>query len=147
MLSLSPSELPITQLHGYLLGSVGPRPIAFASTIDKNGNHNLAPFSFFNVFSANPPIAIFSPARRGRDNTTKHTYENVKEVPEAVINIVNYSIVQQQPYNNNLYTSFINHSSINVVKLNPGLLLPYHQSHHVHVLGMCFVYFRQDFWT
>jgi flavin reductase (DIM6/NTAB) family NADH-FMN oxidoreductase RutF len=77
------------------LGAVGPRPIAFASTIDKEGNPNLAPFSFFNVFSANPPIAVFSPARSGRTNTTKHTYDNVKEVPEVVINIVNYSMVHQ----------------------------------------------------
>jgi flavin reductase (DIM6/NTAB) family NADH-FMN oxidoreductase RutF len=77
------------------LGAVGPRPIAFASTIDKEGNPNLAPFSFFNVFSANPPIAVFSPARSGRTNTTKHTYDNIKEVPEVVINIVNYNMVHQ----------------------------------------------------
>jgi flavin reductase (DIM6/NTAB) family NADH-FMN oxidoreductase RutF len=82
-------------MHGLLLDAVAPRPIAFASTIDKEGNVNLSPFSFFNVFSANPPIMIFSPARRGRDNTTKHTYENVLEVPEVVINIVNYDIVHQ----------------------------------------------------
>ncbi|MEN8794701.1 MAG: flavin reductase family protein, partial [Flavobacteriales bacterium] len=79
----------------YLLGAVGPRPIAFASTIDKDGNKNLAPFSFFNVFSANPPIMVFSPARSGRTNTTKNTFDNVKEVAEVVINIVNYSIVEQ----------------------------------------------------
>jgi flavin reductase (DIM6/NTAB) family NADH-FMN oxidoreductase RutF len=95
MMTLDPKELPVGKLHGYLLGAVAPRPIAFASTIDEEGNHNLAPFSFFNIFSANPPIAIFSPARRGRDNTTKHTFENVKVVPEVVINIVNYAIVQQ----------------------------------------------------
>lgn len=95
MLSVDPKELPIPQLHGFLLGAVGPRPIAFASTINKEGIRNLAPFSFFNVFSANPPIMIFSPARSGRTNTTKDTYENVKEIPEVVINIVNYSIVQQ----------------------------------------------------
>jgi len=94
-MTLDPKELPVGKLHGYLLGAVAPRPIAFASTIDEEGNHNLAPFSFFNIFSANPPIAIFSPARRGRDNTTKHTFENVKVVPEVVINIVNYAIVQQ----------------------------------------------------
>jgi flavin reductase (DIM6/NTAB) family NADH-FMN oxidoreductase RutF len=78
-----------------LLGASGPRPIAFASTIDDKGNHNLAPFSFFNVFSANPPILIFSPARSGRNNTTKDTYENVKKVPECVINVVTYDMVHQ----------------------------------------------------
>jgi len=95
MLSLDPKSLPIQKLHQYLLGAVGPRPIAFASTIDADGNANLAPFSFFNVFSANPPIMIFSPARSGRTNETKDTYNNVKVHPEVVINIVNYDIVHQ----------------------------------------------------
>jgi flavin reductase (DIM6/NTAB) family NADH-FMN oxidoreductase RutF len=95
MLTLDPKELPIPKLHQYLLGAIGPRPIAFASTVDENGNPNLAPFSFFNVFSANPPILIFSPARSGRSNTTKDTYNNVKLVPEVVINVVNYDIVHQ----------------------------------------------------
>lgn len=95
MRSIDPKSLPIPQLHGYLLGAVGPRPIAFASTIDKDGVSNLAPFSFFNVFSANPPIMVFSPARSGRTNTTKDTYNNVKEVPEVVINVVNYDLVHQ----------------------------------------------------
>ena len=95
MLTIDPKEIPVPKLHHYLLGSVGPRPIAFASTVDAEGNDNLAPFSFFNVFSANPPIMIFSPARSGRTNTTKDTYNNVKIVPEVVINIVNYSIVHQ----------------------------------------------------
>ena len=95
MLSLDPKELSVPQVHRYLLGAIGPRPIAFASTIDENGIPNLAPFSFFNVFSANPPILIFSPARSGRSNTTKDTFENVKVVRECVINIVNYSIVEQ----------------------------------------------------
>lgn len=95
MLSIDPKEIPIPKLHSYLLGAVGPRPIAFASTIDADGKPNLAPFSFFNVFSANPPIAVFSPARSGRTNTTKHTYDNIKSVPEVVINIVNYNMVQQ----------------------------------------------------
>jgi len=107
MLSLNPKELPIPQLHGYLLGAVGPRPIAFASTIDEDGNANLAPFSFFNVFSANPPIMIFSPARSGRTNTTKDTYNNVKKIKEVVINVVNYDIVHQMslassPFNPNI---------------------------------------------
>lgn len=95
MITLDPSELAVPQIHRYLLGAVGPRPIAFAATIDKEGNHNLAPFSFFNVFSANPPIMVFSPARSGRTNTTKDTYNNVKEVPEVVINVVNYDMVHQ----------------------------------------------------
>ncbi len=95
MLSISPSDITVQKLHHYLLGAVGPRPIALASTIDLNGEKNLAPFSFFNVFSANPPILIFSPARSGRSNTTKDTFNNVKEVPEVVINVVNYDIVQQ----------------------------------------------------
>ncbi|MDX1314226.1 MAG: flavin reductase family protein [Eudoraea sp.] len=95
LVSIIPADLPTPKLHGYLLGAVGPRPIAFASTVDKEGVPNLSPFSFFNVFSANPPVLIFSPARRVRNNTTKHTLENVLETKEVVINIVNYDIVQQ----------------------------------------------------
>jgi len=95
MLSLDPKELPQPKLHQYLLGAIGPRPIAFASTIDDQGRPNLAPYSFFNVFSSNPPILIFSPARRGRDNTTKHTLENALAHRECVINIVNYEMVEQ----------------------------------------------------
>jgi len=95
MLSIDPKELPIPQLHGYLLGAIGPRPIAFASTIDAEGHANLAPFSFFNVFSANPPILIFSPARSGRTNTNKDTFHNVKSIAEVVINVVNYDMVHQ----------------------------------------------------
>ena len=95
MLKINPGELPIPKMHQYLLGSIGPRPIALASTIDADGNPNLSPFSFFNVFSANPPILIFSPARRGRNNTTKDTYHNCKNTKEVVINVVNYPIVQQ----------------------------------------------------
>mgnify|MGYP001332152209 FL=1 len=95
MLQINPKDISIGELHQYLLGAVGPRPIALASTIDKDGNSNLSPFSFFNVFSANPPIAIFSPARRVRNNTTKHTLENILENNEVVINVVSYDIVQQ----------------------------------------------------
>jgi flavin reductase (DIM6/NTAB) family NADH-FMN oxidoreductase RutF len=95
MKSFNPKELPIPKVHQLLLGAIGPRPIAFAATIDENGIHNLSPFSFFNVFSANPPILIFSPARNGRTNTTKDTYNNVKNVPEVVINVVTMDIVQQ----------------------------------------------------
>lgn len=95
MISIDPKELTVPKLHQYLLGSIGPRPIAFASTIDKDGHRNLAPFSFFNVFSANPPILIFSPARSGRTNTNKDTYHNVKNIPEVVINVVTYAMVNQ----------------------------------------------------
>jgi flavin reductase (DIM6/NTAB) family NADH-FMN oxidoreductase RutF len=95
MITVSATGTSQPQFHGYLLGAVGPRPIAFASTIDKDGKPNLAPFSFFNVFSSNPPIAIFSPALSGRDGSRKHTLDNVKEVPEVVLNIVNYNMVQQ----------------------------------------------------
>lgn len=95
MVTINPKEIPVPRMHSLLLGAVIPRPIALASTVDKQGNVNLSPFSFFNVFSANPPILVFSPARRGRDQTTKHTYENVKEVPEVVINIVTYAMVEQ----------------------------------------------------
>lgn len=95
MQSIDPKELPIPRLHQLLLGAIGPRPIAFASTIDANGQHNLAPFSFFNVFSANPPILVFSPARSGRTGQSKDTYNNVKVVPEVVINVVNYNMVHQ----------------------------------------------------
>jgi len=95
MQSIDPKELPIQRLHQLLLGAIGPRPIAFASTIDANGHHNLAPFSFFNVFSANPPILVFSPARSGRTGQSKDTYNNAKAIPEVVINVVNYNMVHQ----------------------------------------------------
>ncbi len=95
MKTILPSEISVPKLHHYLLGAIGPRPIAFASTIDKQGNRNLAPFSFFNVFSANPPILIFSPARSGKTGETKHTHNNIKEVPEVVINVVDYSMLHQ----------------------------------------------------
>ncbi len=91
--SFDPAALEGRDLHGKLLGGIAPRPIAFASTVDKTGMPNLAPFSYFNVFSANPPILIFSPARRMRGNTTKHTLENVLDVPEVVINLVDFALV------------------------------------------------------
>lgn len=105
---VNPKEIPVGKMHAYLLGAVAPRPIAFASTIDKEGNVNLSPFSFFNCFGANPPILIFSPARRGRDNTTKHSYENVVDVPEVVINVVNYSMVQQASLASTEYPKGVN---------------------------------------
>jgi flavin reductase (DIM6/NTAB) family NADH-FMN oxidoreductase RutF len=94
-LYFDPKELSIPKRAGLIQGAVAPRPIALASTIDKEGRPNLSPFSFFNVFGMNPPVLIFSPSRRGKDNTTKHTYENVMEVPEVVINVVTYEIVQK----------------------------------------------------
>ena len=94
-MKIIPGEIKTAQLHAYLLGAISPRPICFASTIDIQGNANLSPFSFFNVFGSKPPVVIFSPARRVRDNTIKHTLENVYDTKEVVINIVNYNIVQQ----------------------------------------------------
>lgn len=108
MVSILPGEVSTNRLHGYLLGAVGPRPIAFASTKDDGGKPNLSPFSFFNVFSANPPILIFSPARRVRDNTTKHTLENILKVPEVVINIVDYNMVQQMSLASTEYAKGVN---------------------------------------
>jgi flavin reductase (DIM6/NTAB) family NADH-FMN oxidoreductase RutF len=103
MLSINPKDLEIPQLHRYLLGAIGPRPIAFASTIDTDGVPNLSPFSFFNVFSANPPILIFSPARSGRTGATKNTLDNVQVTKEVVINVVNYDIVQQMSLSSSPY--------------------------------------------
>jgi flavin reductase (DIM6/NTAB) family NADH-FMN oxidoreductase RutF len=108
MISFEPKELSVQKLHGLLLSAVAPRPIAFASTIDADGNPNLSPFSFFNVFSANPPILIFSPARRVSNNTTKHTLENAKQIKEVVINVVNYDIVQQMSLSSTEYPEAIN---------------------------------------
>ena len=95
MLTINTSDFSPLQLQNYLHYAIAPRPICLASTVDAEGNVNLSPFSFFNLFSTNPPICVFSPARRVRDNTTKHTLENIHAVPECVINIVNYDIVQQ----------------------------------------------------
>ncbi len=108
MKTFIPENLPVPVLHGHLLSAIAPRPIAFASTVDKQGNVNLSPFSFFNVFGANPPLLIFSPARRVRDNTLKHTLENVKEVPEVVINVVNYAIVEQMSLASTEYEKGVN---------------------------------------
>lgn len=108
MVSIDPKNLTVQKLHQYLLGAIGPRPIAFASTVDAEGKPNLAPFSFFNVFSANPPILIFSPARSGRTNTTKDTYNNIKVVPEVVINVVNYDIVHQMSLASSPYAPGVN---------------------------------------
>lgn len=93
--SIDPQEIPTNKLHQILLGSVAPRPIAFASTVDSNGVPNLSPFSFYNCFGSNPPVLVFSPARRVRDNTTKHTLDNIRETGQVVINAVSYAMVHQ----------------------------------------------------
>ena len=108
MLEINPKDLNTKDLHGYLLSSVGPRPIALVSTIDNEGRPNLSPFSFFNVFSANPPIAIFSPARRLRNNTTKHTLQNAASTKEVVINVVSYPIVEQTSLSSTEYKEGVN---------------------------------------
>ncbi|KAF2515774.1 flavin reductase family protein [Flavobacterium salilacus subsp. salilacus] len=108
MLSIDPKEIPTAKLQGYLQGAIGPRPIAFASTLDRNNVPNLSPFSFFNVFSANPPILVFSPARRVRDNTIKHTLINAELNREVVINVVNYAIVQQASLSSTEYSEGVN---------------------------------------
>ena len=95
MLSIDLSEIGVPKAHHYLLSAVGPRPICFASTIDEKGRSNLAPFSFFNVFSSNPPIAVFSPSRSGRTGQNKDTFNNVQKVKQVVINLVNYKMVEQ----------------------------------------------------
>ncbi|WP_067037780.1 flavin reductase family protein [Allomuricauda sp. CP2A] len=106
--TIDPSQVSQPELHSILLTAVAPRPICFASTVDKEGNVNLSPFSFFNVFSSNPPVMIFSPSRSGRDNTLKHTHENIVEVPEVVINIVNHDMVEQMSLSSTAYDKGIN---------------------------------------
>jgi flavin reductase (DIM6/NTAB) family NADH-FMN oxidoreductase RutF len=108
MLTIDPKELTTPQLHGYLQSAVGPRPIALASTIDGNGTPNLSPFSFFNIFSSNPPVLIFSPSRRVRDNTVKHTLLNADINREVVINVVNYGMVEQTSLSSTEYAAGVN---------------------------------------
>lgn len=105
---IDPSNVSSADFQAYLQGAVAPRPIAFASTVDKDGKVNLSPFSYFNVFSSNPPILVFSPSRRVRDNTTKHTLENVHEVKEVVINIADFSIVEQMSLSSTEYDKGVN---------------------------------------
>jgi len=105
---IDPKQVSTAFIHKFLLGSVAPRPIAFASTIDRDGRPNLAPFSFFNAFGVNPTTLIFSPSRRGRDGTTKHTYQNIKEVPEVVINVVTYDMVHQTSLASTEYLKGVN---------------------------------------
>lgn len=108
MLTINVSELSPAQLQNYMQYAIAPRPICFASTIDSAGKINLSPFSFFNMFSTNPPVCVFSPARRVRDNTTKHTLENILEVSECVINVVNYDMVQQMSLSSTEYAKGVN---------------------------------------
>jgi len=108
MKSIFPKEVSVAEFHSYLLSAIAPRPIAFVSTIDAQGNVNLSPFSFFNVFGANPPLLIFSPARRVRDNTLKHTLENLREVGEAVVNVVDFAMVEQTSLASTEYAKGVN---------------------------------------
>ena len=108
MFTINPKELSPVKLQGYLQSAIAPRPIAFASTVDENGNPNLSPFSFFNIFSSNPPILVFSPARRVRDNTTKHTLINCQKTKEVVINVVDYNMVQQMSLSSTEYPEGVN---------------------------------------
>ena len=125
MLTLKISDLSPVELQNYLQYAIAPRPICFASTIDAEGNINLSPFSFFNMFSTNPPICIFSPSRRVRDNTTKHSLENVLEVKECVINIVNYDMVQQMSLASTEYAKGVNEfEKAGFTMLKSDLVLP-----------------------
>src|ERR1700749_2038058 len=108
MKSFETGEMNTAQVHNYLQHAIAPRPIALVSTVDSAGKVNLSPFSFFNMFSANPPVCVFSPSRRVKDNTTKHTLENLHEVPECVINIVDYPIVNQVSQSSAEYDKGIN---------------------------------------
>jgi len=108
MLKVIPSQLKVSEIHQYMLDSIAPRPIAFVSTIDKEGHVNLSPFSFFNAFGANPPILIFSPALRGRDGATKNTLDNIKDIKECVVNIVDYKMVQQMSLASTEYPKGVN---------------------------------------
>lgn len=105
---INPKDIKPSEFHAYMLGAIAPRPIAFASTINKQGNPNLSPFSFFNAFGSNPPLIIFSPALRGRDAVAKNTLENLREVDEVVINIVNYEMVQQMSLASSEYPKGVN---------------------------------------
>jgi flavin reductase (DIM6/NTAB) family NADH-FMN oxidoreductase RutF len=123
MLTIKTSDLSPAQLQNYLQYAIAPRPICFATTIDAEGQINLSPFSFFNMFSTNPPMCIFSPARRVRDNTTKHTLENVLEVKECVINIVNYDMVQQTSLSSTEYGKGVNEFDKAGFTMLPSLLV------------------------
>ncbi|MGB3774116.1 MAG: flavin reductase family protein [Leeuwenhoekiella sp.] len=123
MLTIDPKSVTPKKLYGHLSAAVGPRPIAFASTIDAQGRVNLSPYSFFNVFSANPPVLIFSCVRRMRDGTTKHTLQNVKATGEVVINIVNYAIVQQMSLSSTEYDEGVDEFEKSGLTKTPSLLV------------------------
>lgn len=123
MLTINTAELTPAQLQNYMQYAIAPRPICFATTIDQEGNINLSPFSFFNMFSTNPPLCVFSPARRVRDNTTKHTLENILEVKECVINIVNYPMVQQVSLASTEYPKGTNEFEKSGLTMLPSLLV------------------------
>lgn len=106
--TIDPNSISQPELHAYLLTAVAPRPICFASTMDASGQVNLSPFSFFNVFSSNPPVMIFSPSRSGRDGSLKHTHQNIKEVPEVAINIVDFPLVEQMSLSSTAYEKGVN---------------------------------------
>ena len=126
MLSFEPHTLSPSQLQGYLQSAVAPRPIAFASTMDSNGTPNLSPFSFFNVFSSNPPILVFSPARRVRNNTIKHTLINCEATKEVVINVVDYAMVQQASLSSTEYPDGVNEFLKSGLTMLPSdLIKPY----------------------
>ena len=108
MPTIEPKSVSVSQLHSYLLSAVAPRPIAFTSTVDADGKPNLSPYSFFNVFSSNPPTVVFSPSRRVRDNTVKHTLENIEETGEVVINVVTYDMVHQMSLSSTEYDKGVN---------------------------------------
>ena len=108
MITLNPEEISLKNLQRTLQFAVGPRPIALVSSINNDGKVNLSPFSFYNIFSSNPPILIFSPARRVRDNTTKHTLQNVAAIKEVVINVVSYDIIQQMSLSSTEYAQGVN---------------------------------------
>jgi flavin reductase (DIM6/NTAB) family NADH-FMN oxidoreductase RutF len=126
MLTIDPKEVSTAKLQGYLQSAIAPRPIAFASTMDKNGKPNLSPFSFFNIFSANPPILVFSPARRVRDNSIKHTLINCQETGQVVINVVNFDIVQQMSLSSTEYPEGVNEFAKSGLTAIPSVMVkPY----------------------
>ncbi|MFD0834465.1 flavin reductase family protein [Mariniflexile aquimaris] len=126
MPSFNPKSLSTKELHGLLLSAVSPRPIAFASTIDVHGNANLSPYSFFNVFSANPPILVFSPARRVTDNSIKDTLRNILDTKEVVINVVNFDLVQQVSLSSTEYPAGVNEfEKAGLTMLKSDIVKPY----------------------
>jgi flavin reductase (DIM6/NTAB) family NADH-FMN oxidoreductase RutF len=136
MLSINPTELSPQKLHEYLLSAVAPRPIAFVSTVDKNGTPNLAPFSFFNCFGSNPPVLVFSPARSGKTGATKNTHDNVLEVKECVINIPHYDILYQMNLAAHMYEKGVNEFSKSGLTPVPSVLVKPPR------VGECFVQFE-----